>query len=99
MALLFKETRQCLIIQGTAVVLIIQQNDGNALIIQGIIAALLFKESLWCSRNCYVVDKGQDHSSVLVIQGITVVFQLFNSGILMIQATTVSLLITTNYNT
>ena len=96
--LLFKKSRQCLIIQGTAVVLIIQGN----------IASLLFKDIL---RPCYsrnlcgvqgiamLLIKFKDHCSVLVIEGITVVFQLFNYGVLFFQATTVSLLITTNCNT
>jgi hypothetical protein len=84
------------------------KNDGSDLIIQRNIATLLFKEFL---RPCYsrnlcgvqeiamLLIKFKDHCSVLVIQGITVVFQLFNRGVLIIQATTVSLLITTNYNT
>ena len=97
--LLFKESRRCLIIQGTAV----------ALIIQNMMAVpLLFKEILrpYYSRNlCGVQEIAmglvtlKDHCSVLVIQGIILVFRIFNCGVLIIQATTVSLLITTNYNT
>ena len=107
--LLLKESRRCLIIQGTTVALIIQNNyDGSALIIQGNIATLLFKELLgpYYSRSLCGVQgiamglvKLKDHCSILIIQGIIVVFRIFNCGVLIIQATTVSLLITTNYNT
>ena len=50
-----------------------------------------YSRKLWYSRNCYGLVKFKDHCSVLVIQGITVVFQLFNCGVFIIQATTVSL--------